>query len=222
MVELEGEGLARLRQSLYRFFAISLLYPEETRLRALEEVVAAVEEHELAPFAFHRAWSDLRQALRSGIDRERAEKEYVRLFSVGTGGALCPPHESYYLATPGRAAAAIAVELETEYRRLGLAMSPEARTLPDHVAVEMEAMAFMCGEEAEAWESRSLSRAAEILEQERSFMNSHLGKWFPLFSRCVLQRGEGFYAAVVAAADAFIKHDMDLLNVLTAEVSARV
>jgi TorA maturation chaperone TorD len=222
MVELEGEGLARLRRSLYRFFAISLLYPEDARLQALEDVAASVEERELAPFAFHRAWSDLTQVLRSGIDRGLAEKEYVRLFSVSTGGAPCPPHESYYLATPGKAAASVALELEAEYRRLGLTLSPEARTLPDHVAAEMEAMAFVCGKEAEAWASRSLSRAAEVLEHERSFLDTHLGRWFPLFSERVLQSGEGFYTAVVTAADAFVKHDVDLLKALAAEVGAHV
>lgn len=219
MVKLEVEGLARLRRSLYRFFAACFLYPEEARLKALREVLEAVREDELSPFAFHSAWAQLRKVVGEGLSQAELEKRYVRLFSVAHGGPMCPPHESYYVVQPGRAAATTSVELEREYRRMGLAMSLETRTLPDHVSVELEAMAFLCGKEAEAWASRSLARASEVLETEHSFMRTHLGTWFPTFSRVLMRRGPGFYAAVAAAADAFIKHDLDLLGALRKEVA---
>ncbi|MFQ5837872.1 MAG: molecular chaperone [Thermoplasmata archaeon] len=219
MVEWDGEGLARLRHELYRFFATSLLYPEEERLALLTDAANLVGEGQLAVFAFHQSWERLTQSLQKRMRLDDLEKEHVRLFSVGPGGALCPPHESFYLALPGQATALIVNQVEREYTRLGLTIPPHMKSLPDHVSAEMDAMAFLCGKEAEAWRGEALHEAVQVLEEEGDFLRQHLGRWFPFFAERVLGIGEEtFYATVVGAADAFIKHDIDLLNILMKRV----
>jgi len=72
--------------------------------------------------------------------------EYERLF-VGPGQVPCPPYESFWredvpvdirrtLMGPCTA------ELKELYHELGLQVSPQPRELPDHVAVELEAIAY--------------------------------------------------------------------------------
>ncbi|MCJ2520214.1 MAG: molecular chaperone TorD family protein [Candidatus Thermoplasmatota archaeon] len=220
MVEWEGEALGRLRQGLYRFFASSFLYPEESRLAILIETTRRLDQDYLARFAFHHSWMRLRGAMQEEAMVSGLGKQYIRLFSAGLGGAICPPYESFYLALPGQPASLFALQLEREYAGLGLALSPDYENLPDHVSAELEAMAFLCGKEAEAWSDRACERVVKVIEDERTFLQRHLEKWFFAFAERVMEEAAGtIYGTIAEAADAFIRHDLELSNLLLREVS---
>jgi len=144
-------------------------------------------------------------------DTAEVEEEYLRLFLVNPEGALCLPYESFYLDPHQQAAGWIAAQLDREYAAAGLTLSPALNELPDHAAVELEFMAFLCDWEAEAWEEAWEERL-QILEGQRAFLGRHLGRWFAAFARQVtVAAPEGLYAVAAAATDAFIHHDPDLL-----------
>jgi TorA maturation chaperone TorD len=215
----EGEALALLRQGLYRILGTSLRYPEEALLGVLEDTADRLDVHQLARFAFHNQWVHLRDTLRGRPVPKDLQAEHVRLFSPGPSGALCPPHESAYLDVVIQPASFI-LALEQEYRRLGLSISSAYRDLPDHVTAEMEAMAQLCGMEAEAWKGRLVDSARRTLESQGGFLQRHLGRWIPRFSERIRQHaGAAVYAAVADAADAFVLHDRDLVQLLTREVA---
>ena len=72
--------------------------------------------------------------------------EYERLF-VGPGRTPCPPYESLWLGgqprlEQGRLMGAASVAVADLYRGLGLDVAAAAHELPDHVAIELEALAF--------------------------------------------------------------------------------
>ncbi|MEE9600331.1 MAG: molecular chaperone TorD family protein [Thermoplasmata archaeon] len=220
MAEWEGEALGRLRQGLYRLFAASFLYPEEGRLAILVDTVKRLDQDYLAQFAFHNSWMRLRCALQREATVTGLETEYVRLFSAGPSGPLCPPHESSYVTLPGQPASLSLIELEREYARFGLTLPSDYENLPDHVSVEMEAMASLCGKEAMAWKDGNARSARRLLEDERRFIERHLGSWFPMFAGNVRRETRDiFYATIAEAADAFVRHDVDLVQVLTREVA---
>lgn len=219
MGDWEGEALALLRQGLYRFLGAAYRYPEEEPLTVLADAASRLDARQLAPFAFHNPWLRFQNALRDQPILELLQREHVRLFSPGPGGALCSPHESSYLDVEIQAASFILV-LEQEYRRLGLSISRDYRDLPDHVMAETEAMARLCGLEAEAWQDGRVEAAHRVLEDQRGFLHRHLGRWLPRFDEGIREHaGVPFYAVLADAADAFVLHDLDLVQLLTREVA---
>ncbi|MGD0983037.1 MAG: molecular chaperone TorD family protein [Acidimicrobiales bacterium] len=111
--------------------------------------------------------------------------EYERLF-VGPGQVPCPPYESFWredvpvdirrtLMGPCTA------DLNRLYLELGLQVSSQSVELPDHIAIELEAMAYALSFE----ETEPIAR--QILEQ-------HLAQWLPRLCRAVAHEAvESFY-----------------------------
>lgn len=219
MAEWEGEALALLRQGLYRFLGSSFRFPEEEPFAVLAAAASRLDAHQLAPFAFHSRWSRFTDALQDQPVVEDLQREHVRLFSPGPGGALCSPHESAYLDGKGQPASFI-LALEQEYRRLGLSLSSAYRDLPDHVAAETEAIAGLCGMEAEAWKGGRVEAARHVLGNQRGFLHRHLGRWLPRFDEGIRGHTQvAFYLILADAADSFVLHDLDLVQLLTREVA---
>ncbi len=116
--------------------------------------------------------------------------EYERMF-VGPGQLPCPPYESFWrddvpidlwhsLMGPCTA------DLRRLYRELGVDMAADAGELPDHIAVEFEALAY------------ALSRI-DGSEVAARLVNDHLGAWLPGFCKQVTsQARHPFYAALAA------------------------
>ncbi len=129
--------------------------------------------------------------------------------------APCLPYESVYLDPGGQAAGWIVALLEREYAVAGLALSPSLKDLPDHVAVELEFMAFLCGQEADAWNNGAVEDSVQFLEHQATFLDRHLSRWFPEWARQVTTAdSKGIYSVVAETAWAFISHDQDLISSL--------
>ena len=125
--------------------------------------------------------------------------EYERLF-VGPGLTPCPPYESLWqerVTGPERgrlmgAASAAVVDL---YHELGLDVAGAAHELPDHIAVELEALA--CAAERD---DPAAARVADAL------LGEHLSTWVPAFCRAVEAESESpFYAALAHITGAWIE-----------------
>ncbi len=223
--DLSLAELARLRQAAYRLFGALFLYPDESRLTALVVAAGALQEagESLAIFPFFGSWQRLLTALTLTPGRGRGhapltvdvQQEYVHLFLVNPDGPLCPPYESFYLDPDREAAGWIPAQLEREYATAGLMLSPRLKEQPDHAAVELEFMAYLCDQEAQAWEEEVLEGAFQVLERQRAFLTGHLGRWFPAFTRrLTLVAEESLYGVTAAAAHAFVHHDRDLVALL--------
>lgn len=124
--------------------------------------------------------------------------EYERLF-VGPGQVPCPPYESFWrddvpidlwhsLMGPCTA------ELRGLYREIGIDMAPNTGELPDHVAVEFEALAF-------ALSGADSDRVAAAL------VSDHLSQWLPRLCRAVAsEAGHPFYARLAALTLDWLGH----------------
>jgi TorA maturation chaperone TorD len=131
------------------------------------------------------------------------EIEYNRLF-VGPGRLQAPPYESVYRDSRGLVMGPAARDVERRYAEAGLALAPEHRDLPDHIATELGFMAYLAMREAEAKdEERRTWR-----ERERSFLQDHLGVWLPLFCRRVKEASQHpFYTALAELTVTFVNLD---------------
>jgi anaerobic sulfite reductase subunit A len=209
--------LARLRQGCYRFSGALFLYPDQERLANLVAAAGELQEgnESLAAFPFFGPWQRLLTTLQGLAEGDAAEvrEEYMRLFLVNP---QAPPYESFYMDPERRVAGWIAAQLAHEYTKRGLALSPSLQESPDHVAVELEFMAFLCSLEAQAWERKVLEESAQALEWQHAFLRRHLVRWFPAFVRqVVVADQEGLYAVAAEAAGALIHHDQDLIALLS-------
>lgn len=216
------KALARLRQAIYRLLAALFLYPTEARRRALVEVPRALQpERVLVAFPFFLPWERLLRALADLPASTVLQDEYVRLFTPGFDGCRCAPYESAYRRGQGASAGGLCAELEREYASVGLALSEDPHEPADHLAVELEYMAFLCGWEAEAWE-RGTGEARELLGRERDFLNRHLVRWVPEFARSLReQEAAAVYRAGALACEAFVEQDLDLVCLLSRIQEAR-
>ena len=130
--------------------------------------------------------ADLHAAFDNSNEAELLE-EYERLF-VGPGRTPCPPYESLWRdgrprLEQGRVMGSAAAEAAALYRRLGLRLRPGAHELPDHIAIEWEALAY-------AIERNADEHATQLLRQ-------HLARWMAGFCAAVAnETTHPFYRAL--------------------------
>ncbi len=222
---LDIADLARFRQAAYRLFSTMLLYPDEERMKTVTTVAGELRDQTdfLATFSFFIQWRELLDVLQglSGVNTAAIQEECVQIFMVNPDYAPCLPYESAY-AEEGSNPGWTAVELEREYAAAGLALGSSLREAPDHAAVELDYMSFLCKEEACAWEARHLAKGIEALERQASFLEQHLSRWFPTFARRIAEKDHsGIYATVTKAAQAFISHDRALVEALIDRFESR-
>jgi putative dimethyl sulfoxide reductase chaperone len=216
--------LAQSREETYRLLSQSLLYPEEGRIGDVIQAAGDLwkERRELSRFTY---FSQLVAVLGAFRDIERPaiselQASYVSMFATNTAGIPCPPYESAYLTPPGKASGWMLAQIERDYAALGFRFPSGAAELPDHIAIELEFMALLCGQEADAWEAQALSRARRALEEQRTFLDKHPRRWLPEFARQVKAFGRSeLYARVTATAEAITCHDVRFVSALLTHVA---
>jgi TorA maturation chaperone TorD len=131
---------------------------------------------------------ELEEAFRAA-DGDALLDEYERLF-VGPGRVPCQPYEALWRGDqPRREQGMLMGKASTEvlavYRSLDLVVSAEAHELPDHIAIEWEALSY-------AFEVGSDEAASSLLEK-------HLAVWIPTFCVAVAAETEQpFYRGLAA------------------------
>ncbi len=207
--------LAGFREGAYRLFSQALLYPADERLAALATATEelAQDDHVLAQFAFFADWRRVLARLRDvGRPRRDLEEQHVALFGASKAGTLCPPYESAFLSRSGQPDALLMAGIEAAYSEIGITPSPETGELPDHVAIELEFMAMLSGQEAAAWEADDVAGAVKAMRRAKRFLDGHLAVWLPAFARQLAVADKvGFYRSVSEGAAAFALYDRDLL-----------
>ena len=183
----------------YRFLAEAFRYPYNARLQSLGELLGAVREglEELAGKAgeaaarFERLARAVRQA--RALPPDAVMAEYTGLFISNHPQAPCRPIESVY--TEGLLVGEATEDAAAQYLRFGLQANEEQ---PDHLAAELEFVAWLAARELQAGErrggKRSLGGSAEenrtpgdYAAARDSFRRRHLANWVPRLARDVEQ-----------------------------------
>ncbi|GMR09294.1 MAG: molecular chaperone TorD family protein [Anaerolineae bacterium] len=207
----DGMEAARSRQATYRLLAAMFLYPSHDRLERLRALARELSEEEdaTAEIAVSPGPGRLLNRLRSLADLQM-EEEYNALFSVKP---KAPPYESVYVDPEGFNGGWIGVSLERIYGAAGVGVSENHKETPDHVAVELEFMAYLCSLEAQALAERDMTATARARQYQAAFLNQHLGLWFAPFAQRVREASPGsHYDAVADAADSFVAQELGSLG----------
>lgn len=209
--------LARWRQGVYRLLAALLLYPEAPTLATAPQAARHLRQRGnlFAPLAFYplleRLWA-LVEAL-TPDDTPRLQQEYAYLFTPASTSLGIPLRETAYLdpslSTPGE----VLASLERHYAKAGVRPLTQGGTGPDHIAVQLEFVSFLCGKEADAWEGRAPLRAREAQDRQVEFLEEHPCRWLPYLHRALKRSADGsLFTLTAESAWAMVRHDADLLR----------
>lgn len=195
---------ARLRQGIYRLFALGFSYPNPELIETASGALAALDDQGLFEFSFALDVAEAIDTVASA-KLEELEVSYIALFEAGVGGAACSPHESAHRADPRLGEVAeIQSEIRRTYLRLGLSVEGMSPDMVDHITVELDVMALLCQREAEAW-TRDPGRA---IRHQLELLEDHLLRWAPDFAaRLVSASHHPAYTSLAVALDAFLGHD---------------
>lgn len=186
---------ARARASVYVFLA-SLFHtpPTEDSVRAVREMAGGLEIEDPGPFAL----DDL-------------EREYMDLFVVPNPRYVAP-YESVFRdswSNPVEDGAPIrgllmgdsSLAVRRCYDEAGVAPADE---LPDHIATELQFMAWLWALQANT-ETGDMSAIADLRSRFRA---NHVARWIADLRGRVAKRDRlGFYAAALQVAEAVIEGD---------------
>ena len=186
---------ARARASVYVFLA-SLFHslPTEDSVRAVREMAGGLQIEDPGPFVL----KDL-------------EREYMDLFVVPNPRYVAP-YESVFRdswSNPVEGGAPIkgllmgdsSLAVRRCYDEAGVAPEDE---LPDHVATELQFMAWLWALQAEP----ESSDVAAIAELRSRFRDNHVARWIADLRGRVAERDRlGFYAAALRVTEAVIEGD---------------
>ena len=101
------------------------------------------------------------------------------------------------------AARDVARALRQQYRQFGTAAAPGSE---DHVAVELEFMAYLCARESAAWGAGTSETGRQYRRQQHKFLDDHLGRWLPDFCRQLdRQTGQSFYICLARLCDRWMR-----------------
>jgi TorA maturation chaperone TorD len=224
---LTDEGAVDLaRECLYRFLAAALSDPAADSHRlALDadsqrlsweaaELLRGEASGENIPLGFGEVPAqqlDLRpilQALRESADDRRAE--YDRVFGL-VASRECPPYETeYHPAGETFFRSQQLADVAGFYRAFALEPARATPERVDHIALELEFMAFLLLKKRLALESIDWSpdapeQVAVCEEALRDFFRDHLAWWVPSFAMGLRRKAcAGLYAAVGQALAALV------------------
>jgi len=205
-------SLAGARASVYDLLALGFSDPTEGSLEALRSRLLEVLKEEGILFnwpGFEKELGRLQAAAGQGKLLTRLRLEYTRLF-VGPYSLPTPPYESVYREPEPVVMGGSTLDVLKRYEEAGFRLASSFKDLPDHVAVELQFMALLCEEEAQAWEREDPTVALTLLRREEGFLRDHLARWVPSFCERVLSSTEcSFYQAMASLARDYILLDQD-------------
>jgi DMSO reductase family type II enzyme chaperone len=197
---------AMARSGIYRALSLLFLYPDEAWLSAMSAEVSKITAllPDLLPDerdGLEEAWTNL---IGEDLALEHYQAEYRQTFGH-TISQECPPYETQYGSAHLFQQAQVLGDIAGFYRAFGLEVSDLAKERLDHIAVELEFMAFLALKEAYALTHDGEEKAAICRDAQRKFLVEHLGRWAPLFAKLLGRKvQEGFYRRLASFLEIFI------------------
>jgi TorA maturation chaperone TorD len=243
---MEAEAVDQARLLLYRLLSLALSDPRSNRRarlldRGFQDCVSAAAvflAEEPAACGGSLAPGELPAESLSAVDQliqfarrplPEAVDDYDRTFGLVVS-KKCPPYESEFCPeTFSVYRAQHLADVAGFYSAFGLQPSRDLPERHDHLALELEFMAWLIAKERHATESGSedaMNRAEICREAQRTFFKEHLAWWAPAFAFALARRVERmgkweemagaplrFYGAVGRVLAAFVAAERAILDV---------
>ena len=143
----------------------------------------------------------MRRALVEKSSEEMAV-DFARLF-VGPFELVAPPYGSVYLEKNRRLMGDSTMAVHKIYQEAGLSL--EVKEAPDHIALELEFMHYLCLCEAEAATKDNEEQVHKVAVMQAGFMQNYLGPWIRDFCGNIRTGADhGFYTHLADCLEGFI------------------
>lgn len=147
------------------------------------------------------AADSMKQALEEQDDSD-LKVEYARLF-VGPFELIAPPYGSVYLEGKRMLMGESTVAVQKAYQANGLTL--EVSEAPDHIALELEFMHYLCLREGDAAAKNDCEEAGRLAKAQAFFMDRFLGPWIADFCGAVRKGTDNsFYLHLADCLEEFI------------------
>ncbi|MEE8471479.1 MAG: molecular chaperone TorD family protein, partial [Dehalococcoidia bacterium] len=210
--------LARRRSRAYRTLSAVFAAPPDGALLDTVRQWSTLEA-ELAPGSLPTimrrglkkigAWLEEEDSQLSPHRLSSLKSEFVRLFR-GLRRELSPPppYESVYVDN-GFLYGCSTDQVKRKYQQFNLGGATNEP--PDHLALELDFMRFLCEKEAEAWQSGQ--EVWEWLEEQYEFLREHLLLWVPAFCSNIRECCDTpFYSGVADLTEGWICCDQEVIK----------
>jgi TorA maturation chaperone TorD len=200
-----------------RLLSIGFSPPDEESLHGLRRL-AALGTSAVGDDGLAECLADLEHALGDDGLLEELAPAYEALF----GGAVrCPPYEGSYESDPIRSSRELA-DVAGFYRAFGAAASGPASERPDHAGCELEFLSFLAVKRLAAEEAGEEEAATVCRDAEATFLQDHLGRWFPAFCREVAQASDAyFYRLLAVTGERFVLAELARRGIQASPVRPR-
>jgi TorA maturation chaperone TorD len=212
----------RGRGNVYSF--LSKIYEKEVTVDLLKQLTRPEFVSQLNTMGEGEGFNLLSSYLKSAAGRDLQQirlelaVEYAKLF-LGLGAGIYHPSESAYTTSTHFIMQQPRDSVMAEYRK---ALVDKVKGFPepeDHVAMELQFMAHLCGKTEEAVKSGQNVDAKNLLESQRNFMNNHLMIWVPKFAADVIKATTvDFYKAIAQITAGFLEVDKEAIRDLIKEL----
>ncbi len=201
----EFMGIEKMRSACYKLHAACFYQPdremflEEDLIGNLAEVISTV-----CPSAEAYATA-MKQAFVAGAAEDLCVA-HAKLF-LGPFELQAPPYGSVYLEPGNRLMGNTTTSVMRLYQRAGLSLDQEFKDVPDHIAVELEFMHYLCEQELMSLASSDESGALDSLRIQHEFQDKYLIKWVPGFCARIEENSDNdFYVLLARCLNTFIKN----------------
>jgi TorA maturation chaperone TorD len=222
LTRAEMLDILQSRASSYTF--LSTAYRQEVSAAFLEVLVneltgGAEPEPESKG---HRLLRDYARRIREA-DLRQVEidlgAEYIALLLAASANPVFP-YESVYTSPERLLMQQARDEVLAEYRGEHLARLREFKHPEDHIAIELEFMAYLCQKTADALEEGDVEAALAALEKQKGFLDRHLLVWVPRFCQDLAQVARSdFYRAIALLTQEHLAMEPDTVNELLEAVA---
>ncbi len=138
--------------------------------------------------------------------------EYANLF-LGIKGKPPHPSESAYRSEDHLIMQEPMDEVLHAYWDAGVNKEKKFTEPADHIAVELQFMAYLCRKTAEALGRNEKDNALKYLKMQRDFLRNHLSLWVSSFVKDILETAEvDFYKGIAIITKRFIELDNSMIN----------
>ncbi|MFQ5591545.1 MAG: molecular chaperone [Phycisphaerae bacterium] len=139
--------------------------------------------------------------------------QFAGLFGHAVRGA-CPPYELEFGKSEVIQRASELADICGFYAAFGMELTGGISERADHVSVEAEFLAALCGKEACGIEGEHSELIEAACGAQRQFLNSHLGQWLPAFAQRVTDSEPcDFYTRLSGFATAFVRYECERAGV---------
>lgn len=140
--------------------------------------------------------------------------DYARIF-LGAGPRQAHsafPYESVYTSPQGLLMQEARDQVVELYRQEGIQCSADCRDPEDHIAQELEFVAYLCEKNGQALEEQDDEAVAHCLRTQQGFIDSHLCKWAPRLCTDVARiAATDFYKAIALITSGYLAIDQKLI-----------